>query len=546
MKLFRFIRPASSAAATRFVIISLLAGLMNAGVLVIVNFASQTVYGTAWSIYLFFVFLLAVGIYFVAQSQAFAMVASEVEATVHRARLEVLDLVRRCELLSIEATGEARILGAMTGEAQRLSQAMAQLTTGLQSTLVAIITAFYIAYVSGAAFALWVISVAIAAYMILRQWGISQGLLVRATAKDGEFQDTSAALLHGFKEVKLNRHRADALYRELFGLAEEARDIRAEAQAGMNRSFVVGQVLFFLLIGSMVFLLPALGTISARTLAQATMAVLFVLGPVSMIIGAIPALSSAEAAAGAIFSLEAALQAQISAEGQRLTGEPPLPLPERSAFRSLELRGVTFRYPRSERGSGFVLGPLDFKVTAGETVFITGGNGAGKSTFLRILTGLYPAQGGEILLDGHPVDEASLQAVRDCIAAVFADYFLFRKLYGLTDGLAPEDADALLEEMAIADKAAIRNGAFTTVQLSTGQRKRLALIAAVLEGKPLLVLDEWAADQDPVFRRRFYEEVLPSLKARGITIIAATHDDRWFHLADRQIRLSEGLIVPVG
>jgi putative ATP-binding cassette transporter len=148
-------------------------------------------------------------------------------------------------------------------------------------------------------------------------------------------------------------------------------------------------------------------------------------------------------------------------------------------------------------------------------------------------------------VDSWPVDEANLQDVRDRIAAVFSDYFLFRKLYGLTDTLVPEDADALLREMAISDKAAIRDGAFTTVRLSTGQRKRLALIAAVLEGKPLLVLDEWAADQDPVFRRKFYEEVLPSLKARGITIIAATHDDRWFHLADRQIRLSEGLIVPV-
>ncbi len=368
---------------------------------------------------------------------------------------------------------------------------------------------------------------------------------ISAEINNGEFQDTSAALLHGFKEVKLSRRRADALYDELFGLADEARDIRAEAQAGMNRSFVVGQVLFFLLVGSMVFLLPALGTISARTLAQATMAVLFVLGPVSMIIGAIPALSGAEAAARAIFELEATLQAQIRAESL-VAANDPAPLPERKEFRSLELRGVTFRYPRSERGNGFVLGPLDFKVTAGETVFITGGNGAGKSTFLRILTGLYPAQGGQILLDGQPVDEVYLQDVRDRIAAVFSDYFLFRKLYGLTDTLAPEEADALLQEMDIVDKAAIRDGAFTTVQLSTGQRKRLALIAAVLEGKPLLVLDEWAADQDPVFRRKFYEEVLPSLKARGITIIAATHDDRWFHLADRQIRLSEGLIVPVG
>lgn len=538
MKLFRFVMPADSAAGMRFVIISLLAGLMNAGVLMIVNIASQTAYGTAENFYLFFVFLLAVAIYFVAQGRAFAMVAADVEATVYRARLGLLGLIRRCELLSIEAIGEARILGAMTAEAQRLSQAMSQLTTGLQSVLVAFLTGIYIAYISRAAFVLWMISVAISGYLILRQWDVSQRLLTRATAKDGEFQDTSAALLHGFKEVKLSRRRADALYVELFAQADAARAIRTEAQAGMSRSYVFGQVLFFLLVGAMVFLLPALSDISAKTLAEATMAVLFVLGPVSMIIGAVPALASAEAAARAIVGLEAALEAQVAAEAAADDGDVP---PDIGRFRSLELSGVTFRYPDNNRGDGFVLGPIDFRVAAGETVFITGGNGAGKSTFLRLLTGLYRPQSGRILLDGSPVDPTHLQELRDRIAAVFADYFLFRKLYGVD--VVAEEAGELLRDMEIADKAAIRNGAFSTVQLSTGQRKRLALIAAVLEGKKLLVLDEWAADQDPGFRRKFYEVLLPALKRRGITIIAATHDDRWFHLADRRIRLSDGRIV---
>jgi putative ATP-binding cassette transporter len=538
MKILRFVAQADASARVRFVAISLLAGLMNAGVLMVVNFAARAAYGSIENFYLFFVFLLAVVTYSVAQRRAFAMVAADVEATVYRTRIEFFGLIRRCELLSIEATGEARILAAMTGEAQRLSQAMGQVSTGVQSVLVALITGLYIAYISRPAFMLWLLSVAVSAHLILRQWDVTQRLLQRAAGKDGEFQDTTAALLHGFKEVKLSRRRADALYVELFALADDARTIRTEAQEGMSRSYVFGQVLFFLLVGAMVFLLPALGDISKDTLAQATTAVLFVLGPVSMIIGSIPALATAEAAARAIDALEAVLKAQITAEATADDGgEPSQPGP----FRSLALSGVTFRYPQNDRGDGFVLGPIDFRVSAGETVFITGGNGSGKSTFLRLLTGLYPPQTGEIILDARPVDPAHMQELRDRIAAVFSDYFLFRKLYGVE--VVAEDADALLAEMEVAGKTALRDGAFTTVQLSTGQRKRLALIAAVLEGKELLVLDEWAADQDPVFRRKFYEVILPALKRRGITIVAATHDDRWFHLADRWIRLADGRIA---
>jgi putative ATP-binding cassette transporter len=181
---------------------------------------------------------------------------------------------------------------------------------------------------------------------------------------------------------------------------------------------------------------------------------------------------------------------------------------------------------------------VDFHVDAGETVFITGGNGAGKSTFLRLLTGLYRPQFGEIRLNGYTLQPSEMQDFRNRIATVFADYHLFRTLYGVDVNAA--EAGALIDAMELTGKATIQDREFTSVALSTGQRKRLALIAAVLEHKPLLVLDEWAADQDPGFRRKFYEVILPALKQSGIAVVAATHDDRWFHVADRHVRLSDG------
>jgi putative ATP-binding cassette transporter len=178
---------------------------------------------------------------------------------------------------------------------------------------------------------------------------------------------------------------------------------------------------------------------------------------------------------------------------------------------------------------------------ANEITFVTGGNGSGKSTMLRLLTGLLPLSGGELLANGQVVDRAEMQSYRDGISAIFSDYHLSRRLYGIQDP-SPAQLQALLEQYEISGKVTVKDGAFSTTALSTGQRKRLAMIVAELEDKPVIVLDEWAADQDPHFRRVFYEELLPDLRNRGKIIICVTHDDRWFKLADRIYHMNEGRI----
>jgi putative pyoverdin transport system ATP-binding/permease protein len=203
----------------------------------------------------------------------------------------------------------------------------------------------------------------------------------------------------------------------------------------------------------------------------------------------------------------------------------------------LELRRVVFSYVADD--SRFDVGPIDLRIAAGETVFITGGNGSGKSTLIKLLTGLYAPLAGELWVNDVPVTQGSAQAYRDRFCAVFSDFHLFRKFYGI----AAPDGDVArdwLETMEMSDKTVVRDDGFSTIDLSAGQRKRLALIGAMFEDKPIVVLDEWAADQDPHFRRKFYEEVLPRMKAAGKTVIAVTHDDRYFHHADRRLHMDEG------
>jgi putative ATP-binding cassette transporter len=218
------------------------------------------------------------------------------------------------------------------------------------------------------------------------------------------------------------------------------------------------------------------------------------------------------------------------------TLEPPKP------FTRIELRDVSFHYVDQRSDAVFRVGPVNLVVEAGEVVFISGGNGSGKSTLLKVLTGLYPAHSGKILIDGVEVGIENRDLYRERFTAIFSDYHLFKRLYGVNDA-DPQEVARLLALFELTGKTDLVGGEFTTIDLSAGQRKRLALIVGILEQRPILVLDEWTADQDPQFRRKFYDELLPLLQQSGKTIVAVSHDDR--HLVElklpaRQLRMEDG------
>ena len=197
-------------------------------------------------------------------------------------------------------------------------------------------------------------------------------------------------------------------------------------------------------------------------------------------------------------------------------------------------------YTDANEDDGFVLGPLDLTLHPGELVFLVGGNGSGKTTLAKLLTGLYQPQTGEIRIDGKPVDLQSADVYRELFSALFADGYFFDSLLGLETANLHAQAQSYLIKLELQEKVRVDGGVFSTTELSRGQRKRLALLTAYLEDRPVYVLDEWAADQDPRFRKVFYTELLPELKARGKCVLVITHDESYFDMADRVIRLSSG------
>jgi putative ATP-binding cassette transporter len=295
-----------------------------------------------------------------------------------------------------------------------------------------------------------------------------------------------------------------------------------------------GQLLFFVLIGLLLFALPDLTNIDKNTQSGYTLIFLYMMAPLEIVLAMFPTLGRAGVALDKVEAMGISL-AKESAQDEAMT----MAKPERS-WEKLELIGVTHSYHQEQENSSFILGPLNLAFHAGEIVFMAGGNGSGKTTFAKLLTGLYVPEDGEIKLDGLKITDDTRESYRQHFSAIFSDFYLFESLLGLESPNLDDQAQDYLGQLQLNHKVKVENGKFSTTALSQGQRKRLALLTTYLEDRPFYVFDEWAADQDPLFKDIFYNQLLPGLKAKGKTVLVISHDSSYYYLADRIIKLEYG------
>lgn len=537
MKLLWLIQANGTKPLSGFAFLAALSGLSNALVLAILNDAATTSGGEGGTM-LLLTLLFVIAIYALSQNAIMQAAAREIEGMLHALRKRMLAAAAQSDLLQLDTIGRSVIYAGVTRETQAISEAQTVLIVGCQSAILIVLTLLYILLLSGAAFliAAGFVLAALVVYR-MRAEGIDRRV-ERAMQSENRLFDDLRDLLDGFKEVKMHSGRDEALFAEISGRSKETASLKEAVQADASQQFVASQAGFFALIGAMIFIVPVFAQSYSEIIVKITTAVLFLTGPIGILMQSIPVFAQANAAAGAIADLVDRLERACP---------PPLPegdalAPSSESFRRISLSGVQFSYPPQGHEPPFAVGPVDFDVRSGEIVFLTGGNGSGKSTFLRLLTGLYEPTDGEVQVDATAIDAVNRQAYRDLFAAVFSDYHLFRRLYGV-DSANPVEIQEWLERLDLVGKTQFMGDRFEPIDLSTGQRKRLALLAAVIEDRPMLVLDELAADLDPAFRRTFYEDILPSLKRGGRTIVAATHDDRYFHVADRRFHLVDGRIA---
>jgi putative ATP-binding cassette transporter len=347
------------------------------------------------------------------------------------------------------------------------------------------------------------------------------------------------AYLLGYKELRLSRSKEADYRRQIDGINAEYLD-KSVMEARVSTTGGMATSLFqYLAIAAAALLLPLIVEMDPMIVMQLLAAILFTIGPLEGVVNSFASFGRAQVAMDNLHRLTDAVSATRECP-------PPADHPGLPPFESLALRGVTFAFdaPAGAAAESFSLGPVDFSLRKGEVVFVVGGNGSGKTVLMRLLTGLYRPVDGEILFNGRPLTVPDRQAYREQFSTVFNDFFLFAELLGRRDTAREEILD-LLDQYDLAGKSDFRNGRFTSINLSTGQRKRLALLVARLEACPLLVLDEFGADQDPEHRERFYREWLPLLRSAGRTLVVVSHDDRYFDAADRVVHMDFGKIARV-
>jgi putative ATP-binding cassette transporter len=510
-------------------LLGLIAGAASAGLVAVINQALQK---TSFGWVIAAAFALA----------ALMKIGSGVLASVMLLEITNSCMLRLCDQLcrrvlaapfrSVENLGASRILAVLTDDISSLSAAIAEVPYLVVNISILIGCAVYLVLVSWSA-ALAVLVVVAFGLMCYRP------LLTRAheafqqarSSRDVLFGHYRS-LTEGIKELKLNRQRREIFLSE--DIASAIGNMRHYSVRAVKHQIIASgwtQVVFYGLLAILLFALPAAGVITEKSMTAYVFTALFTATPLWATIAALPHLGRGRAALERVESLGTSLdEGQYSSEDEF-----------RTDALNIRFRGVEFAY--EEEGNGdFALGPLDLDLNPGEIVFVIGGNGSGKSTFVKVLTGLYTPQAGEIRVNGQRVDLAFQESYRQLFSVVYSDFYLFKRLPGASEIQFETRVQEYLAALQLAHKVQLDGDSLSTIALSQGQRRRLALLAAYLEDRPVYVLDEWASDQDPKYREVFYTQLLPELKRKGKIVIVVTHDDRYFGLGDRFLRLDYGKI----
>lgn len=445
---------------------------------------------------------------------------------VYRLRGRLLKQLLDTDVARLRQIGQGPLLASLSSDIGQITIAFVRLPELVQGLVLTLGSIIYLGLLSPALLgvtALWVTVTMVVGWLLVNR--VYRHLAHMRQAEDRLYQNYQS-IIAGCKELALNRERAHFVYHQLY--EQNARDYREQIiRADTYHLSAVNwsNIMMLGAIGLVFFLANGLGWANTNVAATFALTLLFLRTPLLQGIGALPTLIAAQVAFDKIAALNLA-------EPDEAFPLPPAPRP----WQRIELEQVSFHY---QGEGGFSVGPINLVIERGEQIFLIGGNGSGKSTLAMLLTGLYQPVSGRILLDGEPITDRN--GYLGLFSAIFTDYHLFQHLLG------PESKEALvaewLERLQMGSKLAIEDGFIADIDLSQGQRKRVALLLALAEQREVMLFDEWAADQDPQFRRIFYQVLLPRLKEMGKTVIAISHDDHYFSLADRLLEMRQGRLT---
>lgn len=550
MRLIQFIEKETSKPYKQILLIVTIAGIANSLLLGIVNHATQAVADNENLTQFFWLYMVAFALFLYAQWFAFERAIITIEDAIYNVRIRLTRKIRQVELPFMEEQGSNSLYARFTQSDMLISQSIPQITGAAQMSVLLIFSFLYLAYISFLSFLISMAGILVSAALFLAKTRRIKALLQEVKHKEVSYFKSISHLINGFKEIKINRKKGQAILQNIATESAEIEKIKLEVGKQESRLWGHGRILVYTLLPVLIFVIPSISEIPTDNIYKISSTILFITGPIAILINIMPVLNRVNLSIDELVSLEAEMDQVINKTFSRYNGDEK----EEgcsdlifSDFKEISMKNVSFTYTSdSGNRSDFCAGPFNETIHKGELLFIIGGNGSGKSTYLKLLTGLYypenSPENSNLFVDSIAIDKTSYPAYRDLFSVIFTDFHLFDKFYGI-ENIDSGKVNYWLEKMKMQDKVEYKNGGFTRTSLSTGQRKRLAFIAAILEDKPILVMDEFAADQDPQFRQYFYETLLPELKAMGKTVVAVTHDDHYFHVADRLLKMEEGRMV---
>lgn len=541
-KFVTFIKSESQEFSGILVLIAVLSGIVNGFAVSLAIQAAKSLEPGKLQIREFLLFSICLIAFWVSKEYVLNRTTGIVEGIIRDIRMRIMRSIRTTNLMVFEKMNRGRIYSVLSTDSLTLSISSGAIINATSSACMLLFVVVNIGLLSVYALAITLVFITSAVLIYIGKSQTVNTELAEAGRLENDFFENLNGLLYGYKELKLSRPKStDFFNADLWNVITSTATLRTKTGRTMNQSVLIGQSFLLFTVAGVLFLLPNIKPEDVSVVVPVVAIVLFAAGPIGDVVVAIPSLSRACSSIDNIYNLEKDLKqsqndVEIFAEQQALHEEP---------FESLSCKGLSFSYPTAP-GNGadsFRLPPFDFTVKAGEIVFVVGGNGSGKSTFLKLLTALYQPVSGQIEWNGRVVTADRLASYRNLFTPIFTDFHIFKRILGVPN-LDEVKVRELISRMELVGKTDVENKRLTHTDLSTGQKKRLALILAKLDDRPIYIFDEWAADQDPIFRRFFYTTLLPEIKADGHAVIAVTHDDSYFTYADRVLKMEYGSFLP--
>lgn len=524
-------------------ILSVVSGVANTAIIFVIT----TSIGSTIPLYYFvYYFILCLFIYIFGRKVIETHLVRIAYDLIYAKRMELVNKLLVCSYGKYENIDTGRLYATINNDTEQIGMA-ANVLVGFATSLITVICClFYLGTLSlpGTLLTVGVIIVFIGFYSVLNAEATRYWEIARDT--QNVFMNLLDHMLKGFKELALHFNRRKGFSSDIHESCNNYRVTRTKSRIKFSNSIILGESLLIIVLGFVAFAFPKIfPNLRITTVSKYVIFFLYLIGPINGLIEVIPDGLQIRSSWKRIEGLSADIdeltgvkeKGQESVEdrtnfeklGDELSG---------TCIESIAYKDISYEYPSFNEENGFSIKPVSVHAKRGQLTFIVGGNGSGKSTLAKMITGLYKSNTGTVYVNDKEIEQVE---IGEYFSTVFSDFHLFERLYEGDYHGKSEEISRYLSLLGLQEKVSIgEDGRFSTLKLSTGQQKRLALLICYLEDRPVYLFDEWAADQDPEFRDFFYRTLLVEMKNKGKIIFVISHDERYFSLADQIIKMDFG------